>query len=77
MNMDKTQARLFRQRWQAVQMIQQEQARESTLEQHWRQLNAAFGLGKGLHLVTDDSDEMRVYLRWAKLKENQLQHPKV
>ena len=75
--MDKTQARLFRQRWQAVQKIQQEEARESTLEQHWWQLNAAFGLGKGLHLVADNSDEMRVYLRWAKLKENQLQHPKV
>jgi len=75
--MDKTQARLFRQRWQAVQKIQQEETRESTLEQHWQQLNAAFGLGKGLHLAADDSDEMRVYLRWAKLKEHQLQHPKV
>ena len=75
--MDKAQARLFRHRWQVVRKIEQEEARNSTLEQHWRQLNAAFRLGKGLYLVAADPDEMRVYLRWAKLKENQLQHPKV
>ena len=74
--MDKTQARAFRQRWLAVREIQQKEAQASTLEERWRQLNAAFRLGKGMHLTTGHSDETRVYQRWAKLKESLLQHPK-
>ena len=67
--MDKTQARIFRQRWRAVQEIQQIEIRSLTLEQRWQQLNAAFRLGKGMHLPAGHSDEILVYQRWAKLKE--------
>ena len=74
--MNKTQARAFRRRWREVQEIQQKETTGSTLELRWRQLNAAFGLGKSLQLETSHAGEMRVYQRWAKLKENLLQHPK-
>jgi hypothetical protein len=70
MNMEKAQARAFRQRWQSAQEIQQKEASGTTPELRWQQLNAAYGLGKSLQLDAGHSDEMRVYLRWAKLKEN-------
>ncbi len=67
--MEKKQVRAFRQRWRAVQEIQQKEASGTTLELRWRQLNAAYGLGKGMQLPARHSDEMCVYQRWAKLKE--------
>ena len=74
--MDKVQAQLFRNRWQAVQELQQKEALGAAHELRWQQLNAAFGMGKGLQLAAKPSDEMQVYRRWAKLKENFRQPPK-
>ena len=68
--MDKTQAQQFRRRWQAVEEIQQQEARVATLELRWRQLNAAYRLFKSLKLALDRSDETRGYERWAKLKKS-------
>jgi hypothetical protein len=72
---DKERVRQYRQRWQAVRMVQKEEARRASLEVRWRQLNAAFSMGIGLQFKVNNLDEMRVYRRWAKLKENQAQHP--
>jgi hypothetical protein len=40
-----------------------------SLELRWQQINAAFGLAKGLGLLKPDPSEMEVFERWAKLKE--------
>jgi len=68
--MDKTQAQQFRLRWRAVEEIRQQEARAATLELRWRQLNALYGLAKGLQLGPRPSDATQGYERWAKLKEN-------
>jgi hypothetical protein len=68
---DKAQVQLYRRRWKEVWKVEQKEIQSSTLEIRWQQLNAAFGLGKGLHLHTRGQDEMRVYQRWAKLKGSQ------
>lgn len=60
----------FRNRWQAVEAIQLEEARSATLELRWRQLNALYGLASSLQLSFAHLDETQVYQRWAKLKEN-------
>jgi hypothetical protein len=67
--MDKTQAQHFRNRWQAVAQIEQEEAHQATLEQRWQKLNAIYGLSQGLNLNPSPTGEMEVYQRWAKLKE--------
>ncbi len=67
--MDKSQAQLFRNRWQAVAQIGQEEARQATLELRWQQLNSIYGLSKGLNLKSSHAGEMEVYQRWAKLKD--------
>jgi hypothetical protein len=69
-NMDKAHVQQFRNRWLAVQEVQRKEECRTTFELRWQQLNAAFGMGKGLQLASSHSDEMQVYLRWAKLKEN-------
>jgi len=67
--MDKAQTQQFRNRWQAVEEIQQREVRFATLELRWRQLNAAYSLSMSLKLVSDQPDETRGYERWARLKE--------
>jgi hypothetical protein len=74
--MDKARVHAYRRRWLAVDELKRNETPSSGLELRWRQLNAAYGLGKELHLAADHHDEMRVYLRWAKLKEKQPQHLK-
>ena len=66
--MDKTQAQQFRDRWQAVTVIQQKEALNATIELRWRQLNAAYDISQVLQLSTDHTDEIQVYQRWEKLK---------
>ncbi|MBN1878161.1 MAG: hypothetical protein JXA33_28335 [Anaerolineae bacterium] len=66
---DKTQAQQFRNRWQAAEEIQQQEARTATIEWRWRQLNALYCLSKELGLSPDQSDEAQGYAQWAQLKE--------
>jgi hypothetical protein len=73
--MDKTQAQQLLLRWRAVEEIRQQEARAATLELRWRQLNALYGLAKGLQLGPQPPDAMQGYERWAKLKENAAHHP--
>jgi len=63
---------LLRDRWKAVEKIEQEELRASTVKQNWRKLNAIMLRARRLKLSrgSDDKEkEMEVFLRWANLKE--------
>jgi hypothetical protein len=64
----KSQLQAYQARWKAVEEIQAEERRNASYQLRWRQLNAAFGIAKGLGLLSADTSEMEVHLRWAKLK---------
>jgi len=67
---DKEQATFFRERWQAVYQIEQEEKKAATFEQRWQQLNNIIRLATGLGLpLQPDKSKMIVYQRWAKLKQ--------
>lgn len=61
--------RLYKDRWKAVEEIEQQELRAMGLEEHWRKLNAIarFAIEMGMERKPDDS-EMEVFLRWAELK---------
>jgi hypothetical protein len=60
----------LRDRWKAVEEIEQEELRASTAKQNWQKLNAIMLRAKRLNLLRGhDDNEMEVFLRWAKLKE--------
>ena len=67
----------YKARWAAVEAIQREEQRKASLFLRWQQLNAAYGMAKGLGLLQPDPSEMGVFQRWAKLKEKAIdQRPK-
>ena len=61
--------RLYKDRWKAVEKIEQQELRAMTPEEHWRKLNALvrFAIEMGMENKQDES-EMEVFLRWAELK---------
>ena len=59
----------YQARWATVEAIQREERRSASLALRWQQLNAAYGMAKGLGLLQPDLSEMEVFKRWAKLKE--------
>lgn len=61
--------RLYKERWKAVEEIEQQELRAMTLEEHWQKLNAIvrFAIEAGMDQDRDDG-EMEVFLRWAELK---------
>jgi hypothetical protein len=68
----KSQLQAYQARWKAVEEIQAEERRNASYHLRWRQLNAAYGIAKGLDLLRADPTDMEVYRRWAKLKNH---HP--
>jgi hypothetical protein len=60
---------LYKERWKAVEDIEQQELRAMTLEEHWGKLNAIvrFAIETGMEKERDDG-EMKVFLRWAELK---------
>lgn len=60
----------YRDRWDEVEEVIEEERRTASLELRWQQLNAAYGMAKSLGLLRPDPTEMEVFQRWAKLKEN-------
>ena len=70
----KNDLRAYQEHWPAVEEIQAEERRSASLELRWRQLNAAYGMAKGLGLLQPDLSEMEVFERWAKLKEKATSH---
>lgn len=73
--MSKSDLQAYQERWKAVEEVQAEERRTASLELRWLQLNAAYGMAKGLGLLRPDPSELGVFERWAKLKEK-LSHPK-
>jgi hypothetical protein len=65
----KSDLQFYRERWKAVEEIEQQELRSMSIEKHWRQINnlARFAIENGL-IRGDDDGEMEVFLRWAKLK---------
>jgi hypothetical protein len=59
----------YKARWAIVEEIQREEQRTASLFLRWQQLNAAYGMAKGLGLLKPDPSENGVFQRWAKLKE--------
>ena len=59
----------LRGRWKEVDEIQRQELRAMTLEERLRQMNAIWGLGKGLGFSFEaDKTELEVFMRWAKLR---------
>jgi hypothetical protein len=56
-------------RWDTVEAVVEKERRSAPIELRWRQLNAAYAMAIGLGLSRQDSDEIEVFKRWAKLKE--------
>jgi hypothetical protein len=69
--MESIDARAYMARWQAVNEIEQKELRSTSLIENWRQLNAIKQRANRLGIKKDtNSEEMEVYLLWAKLKTN-------
>ena len=66
----------YQARWKAVEAVQREERRSASFELRWRQLNAAYGMAKGLGLLQPDPSEVEVFEQWAKLKENAVSQPR-
>jgi len=60
----------FRQRWQAVEEIEQQEQRIASTATRWQQLNAILRLAIGLGLWPrqEDGSEIEVRERWVRLK---------
>ena len=70
MNADEIRFHL-RDRWKAVEEIERQELRASTIQENWKQLNLIMRRAIRLHLSNeDDNGEMEVFQRWAKLKVN-------
>jgi hypothetical protein len=60
----------LRGRWKAVEEIERQELRATTIRQNWIKLNQIMLRAQRLKLSRGDKDdEMEVFLRWAKLKE--------
>lgn len=60
----------LRDRWKAVEEIERQELRASTIQENWKQLNSIMRRAIRLHLLNkSDNGEMEVFQRWAKLKE--------
>jgi hypothetical protein len=65
----------YQARWAEVETVVQDERRSASLGLRWQQLNAAYGMAKGLGLLRPDPSEMEVFQRWAKLKEKAANQP--
>lgn len=68
--MEIDQIEAFVNRWKAVEIIEKEEALETTIEQRWRQLNTLYGMGLSLGLFNHRSDQNKdsVWKRWNLLR---------
>ncbi len=63
----------YRDRWRAVEAVEREERRATSVAVRWQQTNAIFSLALGMGLLAagpDDQDDQdrEVYRRWAVLK---------
>ena len=60
----------LRDRWKAVEEIERQELRASTVKENWEKLNEIMFRAQQLNLSRGhDNNEMEVFLRWAKIKE--------
>ncbi|HNB52147.1 MAG TPA: hypothetical protein PK530_09400 [Anaerolineales bacterium] len=68
--MDQELVNFYRNRWQAVERIEQEEQRNSTILARWEKLNGLMRMARSLHLTEGLEDPMDAgWLRWSKLKQ--------
>ena len=67
--LDSKLAKQFRDRWQAVAAIEDQEQRAASISLRWKQLNAIWQLAWGLRMQSEpDETESLVRERWARLK---------
>jgi hypothetical protein len=67
--LDSTLAKQFRDRWQAVAAVQDQEQRAASIALRWKQLNAIWQLALGMGVWPEpDKTENLVLERWARLK---------
>jgi hypothetical protein len=57
----KNDMRLYKVRWKEVEKLQLIERQSASIELRWQQLNAAFGMAKGVGLIQSDMSEMEVF----------------
>jgi hypothetical protein len=63
-------AKQFRDRWQAVAAVEDQEQRAASISLRWKQLNAIWQLALGLGMQSEpDETEILVRERWARLKQ--------
>jgi hypothetical protein len=70
--MNSQQAREFRERWQAVMVIEAEEQITTSIVVRWQQMNAILRLAIGMGLSLEKKDDAKIetlYRRWASLKD--------
>lgn len=61
--------KFYRERWKAVEEIERQELRASTVQTNWRQLNSILRRSIRLGLKRGDDDgEMNIFKRWEKLR---------
>ena len=67
--LDSQLAKQFRDRWQAVATVEDQEQRAASIGLRWKQLNAIWQLALGLGMQSEpDETEVLVRERWARLK---------
>ncbi len=67
--MDKSDARAYRERWQAVAKIERQELQAASPAEKWRQLNAIKRRAARLGITREGDDgEMEIFLLWARLR---------
>ena len=70
--LDSQLAKQFRDRWQAVAAVEDQEQRAASIGLRWKQLNAIWQLAWGLGLQSEpDEMDSLVRERWARLKRGQ------
>jgi hypothetical protein len=68
--MDKADAIAYRERWREVERIERLEAQSATIQDRWRQLNAAKKRATRLGITRKEDDgEMDIFLLWADLRK--------
>lgn len=69
--MDKSQIKLYQDRWQALNEIEKQEASADTIEVRWQKVNTLYGMAKALGIKPDEEQEDNIVrARWLKLIKN-------
>jgi hypothetical protein len=61
--------KFYRERWKAVEEVERQELRASTVQTNWRQFNSILRRSIRVGMVRGDDDgKMDVFARWAELK---------